>query len=233
MPPALVILITGASAMGKSHLADRFGSQRGFSHTRVDQLYTLAVRAAGMVSGPKPAGEPAMLAAEAEARRRARDRKWPDGDTETRFFAALGRAFKSALKTAASKRAIPVLDGGTLSRRDELKLVVKYARRVHPGGADVVRLHLEAPYERWLQNRVARALEFQQSELRIASLTPETCAKMAQAAKPAPSRHVRDITVESVEEAAELVRGLAERRDRGGRRVPAAEPLARQRLLEE
>ena len=182
--------------MGKSFMAHRlFGDEHSAVVVRIDHTYNRAVFAAGMSHTPELRSESART-----ARRYARDRRWPSEEGRKSFFRAYRREVTRALKRGSRGEVTVVLDGGTLSRRDEVKLILRCVGRVNGNGARVVRAHVRLPYEVWLRNRVARMTRSGVEDVRLAVLLEEAYEREVRKSAPGPVRGVEDRTIASYEE---------------------------------
>lgn len=213
----LVLLMCGASHMGKSYTAKQILAEFGSVVGKVDDLYTVAVREAGMVAPPdgdvegsprarlgKDARRREARKREKDARRRARDRQWADETSKKLFFASLERQFRDLMAATSAANRVVVLEGGSLRREDELSLILNCAAQVFGRSACIRRATVEAPYEIWLRNRVHRMLLANMETVRLTILSREAYESEVKAARPKPTKLIEDFTLGSPEEVRRL-----------------------------
>jgi hypothetical protein len=174
------LLFCGASHMGKSWAAKNvLVPDYGAIYRQVDRMYTVAAMDAGMLPGG-----PTDKAAAKEARRRARNRSWPDSQAEQLFFGSYERQIRQALEEGREKAAPVVVEGGTLRTPEEAEIVARCAREIHGPDARIVRAVFQMSYERWLQNRVNRMLTSRVETVPLRALSVETYKREAKQARP-------------------------------------------------
>lgn len=202
------MLLSGASHMGKSFFSKTvLSSEYGAVYRQVDNIYTTAVNAAQMVLVGKGADatEAEKRQAERDARRRARDRKWPSEEAKSNFFASFKKQIRKVCLEGYQNKAAIVIEGGSLRRKEEVEIVARCARDVYGSNARLIRITVEAPYDRWLQNRVHRMLKSGVETTALKKLSLETYATEAKAATPKPHRDVIDRKVHNVDEVHRLM----------------------------
>lgn len=209
----LVLLISGGSTMGKSFFAKTvLSAEYGAVYRQVDNIYTAAVNDARMVLGDTAVADGSDAAkrqSERDARRRARDRKWPDDETKSRFFASFKKQIRKVCREGYENNIAVVIEGGTLRKKEEVELVARCAREVLGPDARLIRITIEVPYDRWLQNRVQRMLKSGVETTFLKKLSPDTYAAEVRAATPKPHRDVIDQKVRTLEDLHGLMARLA------------------------
>lgn len=220
-----VLLLNGASHMGKSFFAKTvLSSEYGTVYRQVDKIYTIAVRDADMVAFGAAASDADKRNAERNARRRARDRKWPTEETKALFFASFKKHVRQVCREGLDARSAIVIEGGSLRRRDEVKLIVRSARAIHGPEVRLVRITVEVPYDRWLQNRVNRMLKAGVESVALKSLSSDSYSAEATASRPNPHPDVLDCVIRNVDDVHHLMAELDQRRNTGdrSRRLPSS-----------
>jgi len=200
-----ILVLNGASTMGKSYLAKLVHTEVGAHIVTIDAVYTNAVYAAGMTQSPTQ-NAPETTA----ARRHARDRRWPSSEAKEAFFAAYQHQIQAALVAARDQHVPIVLEGGTLRHDAEADIVVRCAREVHGDAARVVRVTVAVPYLRWLENRVERALR-SKNPVRLDALSEQRYELELRRSQPPARGDVQDLSIASVDD---LRRVLVDLRDR-------------------
>lgn len=210
----LVLLVSGGSTMGKSFFAKTvLSTEYGAVYRQVDNIYTAAVNDAKMVIGDiavADVSDSAKRHAERDARRRARDRKWPNEEAKSRFFASFKKQIRKVCREGHQNNTAVVIEGGTLRKKEEVELVARCARDVHGPDARLIRVTVEVPYDRWLQNRVHRMLKSGVETTFLKKLSPDTYAAEAKAATPKPHRDVIDHKVRNLEDLHSLMAQLSQ-----------------------
>lgn len=188
--------------MGKSYVAKAVLSPiYGAVYRKIDEIYSTAVTEAGMVTSgtdANPAGGRRMTVK--DARRYARDRKWPSPEARVAFFRSFERQVREALAEGLARRALVVLEGGSLRHEDETEAVVRCVREVCGPMSRIVRATVVVPYPRWLQNRVNRMVTSKVETAKVGSLSLEAYEREVKQAQPKPSRLVPDRTLGSTED---------------------------------
>ena len=206
------MLLSGGSHMGKSFFAKTvLSSEYGAVYRQVDNIYTAAVNDAKMVlAGAKgaDASDKEKRNAERDARRRARDRNWPSDEAKSNFFASFKKQIRKACHEGYRNKAAIVIEGGTLRKKEEVEIVARCAREVHGPDARLIRITVEAPDDRWLQNRVHRMLKSGVETAALKKLSLETYTAEAKAATPKPHSDVIDRKVHNVDEVHHLMAEL-------------------------
>lgn len=219
-----VLLLSGASHMGKSFFAKTvLSSEYGTVYRQVDKIYTIAVREADMVAvGTAAASHADIRAAERNARRRARDRKWLSEEAKSLFFASFKKHVRQVCREGFDAKCAVVIEGGSLRKKDEVKLIVASARAIHGPEVRVVRITVEVPYDRWLQNRVNRMFKAKVESVALKALSTDNYAAEASAARPDPHPDVLDCVIRNVEDVHHLMAELDQARnsESPGRRLP-------------
>lgn len=170
--------------MGKSHISKTvLKAEYGVMYHQIDNFYTHAVIASGM-AGDGPATAPDVVA----ARRRARDRRWPDDTTKDAFFAAYRQQVADAVREATDRGVVVVFEGGTLRHVAEAEVVVAEARNILGEGVRVVRATVIVSYSRWLVNRIQRMANAGREQIPVSVLTQDAYKRVIKAAR------VRDLT---------------------------------------
>lgn len=207
----VVVLLSGASTMGKSYFAKTLlGPEYGACFLRLDRIYTKAVTEAGMLNAAK---FNEVKDQQREARRLARDREWPRPAAKDAFFKAYERRVRAMFEKAKDEKAPLVLEGGSLTKDDEIAVVVRCADGVFGKAARIARVTVQVPYERWLQNRVARMAKTKLETARVRALTEDTYKREAANAVPPPHARIDDHIVGSPDDLRRLMETLS--------RVPA------------
>ena len=209
-----VLLLSGGSHMGKSFFAKTvLATEYNAVYRQIDNVYTAAVNDARMVgpSGSEELADEEKRNAERDARRRARDRNWPSDTVKADFFASYKKQIRQACREAFAKKAPMVLEGGSLRNKEEVEIAARYAREIYGADARVIRITVEVPYDRWLQNRVNRMLRSGVKTTQLSKLSLETYTAEAKAATPKPNREVVDHKVHDVDEVRRLMSDLDRR----------------------
>lgn len=211
-----ILLLSGGSHMGKSFFAKTvLSTEYGAVYRQVDNIYTIAVNDAKMVAAGADgvaASEAETRRAERDARRRARDRSWPSDAVKSSFFASFKKQIRKVCREGFEQKAAIVIEGGSLRKKEEVEIVARCAREVHGPDARLIRITVEAPYERWLQNRVNRMLKSGVDLTPLKKLSLDTYTTEAKAATPKPHRDVLDRKVHNVDEVHHMMAEL----DRAG-----------------
>jgi len=203
------LLLSGGSHMGKSFFAKTvLSSEYGAVYRQVDNIYTAAVNDAKMVLAGAGVSDDDKRNSERDARRRARDRSWPSDEAKSNFFASFKKQIRKVCREGYRNKAAIVIEGGTLRKKEEVEIVARCAREVHGPDARLIRITVEAPYERWLQNRVHRMLKSGVETTALKKLSLETYTTEAKAATPKPHRDVIDRKVHNVDEVHRLMAEL-------------------------
>lgn len=197
-----ILLLSGGSHMGKSFFAKTvLSTDYGAVYRQVDNIYTIAVNDAKMVVADGVAiSEAETRRAERDARRRARDRSWPNDAVKAGFFASFKKQIRKVCREGYEQKAAIVIEGGSLRKKEEVEIIARCAREVFGPDARLVRITVEAPYERWLQNRVNRMLKSGVELTPLKKLSADTYATEAKAATPKPHRDVLDRKVHNIDE---------------------------------
>lgn len=207
-----VLLLSGGSHMGKSFFAKTvLSSEYGAAYRQVDNIYTTAVNDAKMVfAGAEgaAASDDHKRRAERDARRRARDRNWPSDTAKSGFFASFKKQIRKVCREGFKNKAAIVIEGGSLRKKEEVEIIARCAREIHGPDARLIRITVEAPYDRWLQNRVHRMLKSGVETTSLKKLSLETYTTEAKAATPKPHRDVIDRKVHNVDEVHHLMAEL-------------------------
>jgi chloramphenicol 3-O-phosphotransferase len=207
---ATIVLLSGASTMGKSHYA-RAILEPEYSAVcvRIDDLYTSAVTHANLVKSSK--GQ-TMSEQQRNARRYARDRKWPNPEAKDTFFAFYEDELRKAMENGRNAHVAVVLEGGTLMKDDEIAVIAKCADDIFGKAARLVRITVKVPYKRWLQNRVARMVKAKMENAPIRKLTENAYKTEVKRAIPRPNARLVDHSVQSPKE----IRALMAQFNRAG-----------------
>ena len=195
-----VVLLCGASHMGKSYITTSIlATEYNAVYRIIDKVYSIAVADAGLVtavgSSEKTKEDPIRI-----ARRRARDRKWPNAKAREDFFASYEREIREAARAANSSNVPLVLEGGTLRLEEEVSLIAGAIESEFDAHPRLLRITVEALYERWLQNRVHRMLKSGAVRVELAALSPVRHAKEIARAKAKPSVFFPDVTINSADD---------------------------------
>jgi len=203
---ATILLLCGASTMGKSHFVSAiFKPQYSAVCLRIDDVYTRAVTRAKMLKSSKAETKHAQ---QRDARRYARDRKWPSPQIKDAFFASYEAQVRKALQQARDARVPMVLEGGTLMKEDEVAIVAKCADDIFGKQARLVRVAVRVPYKRWLQNRVMRMEAAGLEDAPLRKLTNQAYRAEVKRAIPKPHDRLTDHVVKSPDEMRTLMSKL-------------------------
>lgn len=207
-----VLLLSGGSHMGKSFFAKTvLSSEYGAVYRQVDNIYTAAVNDAQMVFASAERAAPSdddKRRAERDARRRARDRNWPNDTVKSNFFASFKKQIRKVCREGFKNKAAIVIEGGSLRKKEEVEIIARCAREVHGPNAHLIRITVEVPYERWLQNRVNRMLKSGVESTLLKKLSLDTYTAEAKAATPKQHRDVVDHKIHNVDEVHQLMAEL-------------------------
>jgi hypothetical protein len=200
--PGLIVMVCGPSHVGKTYACEHIIAPRlGAAFLSIDLLYSEAVMRAGMTARTGDHYSVELI----RARSLARDRKWEAGQ-EKAFFDAYARLIEDAMRAAPGAL---LLDGGTLSREEEARIVLKVARQVHNKTERLIRLWLTPPYQQWLANRIKRQASLGVATEKIANLVESTYEKRREAAQPPPVRGISDLRVSTPTELDRIVGAAA------------------------
>lgn len=203
---ATILLLSGASTMGKSHLTKTLlGPEFGAVSLQIDDMYTRAVTEANMLNAEKHAEKKEQ---QREARRHARDRKWASDAAKTTFFASYERHIRIAFEKARKTRSPVVLEGGSLRKDDEIAIVTRCADDIFGNTARIVRVTVQVPYRRWLQNRISRMSDAGVETAPIRKLTETAYKGEARRAIPDPHPRLADHVAQSAKDLRALMKSL-------------------------
>jgi len=190
----VVLLLSGASAMGKSTLSRAvLVVEYGAVCSIIDRVYTRALLDAGVLSDDQQSTPAAKI-----ARRQARDRRWPTSETAARFFVSYQRQIERTLEVAKRRAAPAVIEGGSLRMGDEASTVLAAARTTHQSRERVVRVTLEIPFDTWVRNRTQR-LKNKGRECEPRLVSHERYVTEVRRARPEPLYGLIDRTVDSAD----------------------------------
>lgn len=203
---ATVLLLSGASTMGKSHYARRIlGPEYAAISVCIDDLYTQAVTEANLLQADDGRS---LSERQRVARRHARDRKWASAAGKDAFFAIYEAELRKVLATARDAHSAVVLEGGSLMKEDEIALVARCADEILGRGVRLVRITIQVPYKRWLQNRVSRMDKAKVDSAPIRKLTEKAYKAEVKRAIPKPHERLLEHTVQSPKEMRRLMAEL-------------------------
>lgn len=199
-----ILLLSGGSHMGKSFFAKTvLSTEYGAVYRQVDNIYTIAVNDAKMVVAGADgiaASDADIRRAERDARRLARDRSWPSQAVKSSFFTSFKNQIRKVCREGFRQKTAIVIEGGSLRKKEEVEIIARLAREVHGPDVRLIRITVEAPYERWLQNRVNRMLKSGVDLTPLSKLSLDTYTAEANAANPKPHRDVLDRKVQNVDD---------------------------------
>ncbi len=211
-------MLCGASHMGKSYLARTvLKAEYGVMYRQIDNLYTNAVIAAGMVRAEPhtldeadPVERRVQRAEELhDARRRARDRRWPDDETKDAFFAAYRQQIEDALREGHESGVLVAFEGGTLRHDLEAGMVASEAHKILGERVRVVRATVVVSYGRWLVNRIQRMANSGREQIPLRVLTQDAYKRAVKGARPrVATADVEDFRVKSAATVRQLMADL-------------------------